>query len=70
MTPVTNYITKEQLENMKVKDEIFFTSIEGTKFRIRKTNESERCFAWYCITTHVSICSRCKLEYIIKSEVC
>ena len=68
-TPITNYITREQLESMKVKDEIFFTSAEGTKFRIKKTNESEKCFAWYCITTKCSICSRCKAEYILESTV-
>lgn len=69
-TPITNYITREQLENMKVGDEIIFVTTEGTKFRIKKTNESERCYSWYCITTKCSICSRCKAEYILKSTVC
>jgi hypothetical protein len=68
-TPITNYITKEQLENMKVGDQVVFTSEEGTRFRIKKTNESEKCFAWYCLTTKTSICSRCKIDYIIESKV-
>ena len=35
-TPITNYITKEQLENMSVGDKIIFTTEIGTKFRIKK----------------------------------
>ena len=68
-TSVTNYITREQLENMKVGEVIYFTSEEGSKFRIKKTNESEKCFSWYCITTKCSICSRCKAEYILEATV-
>lgn len=68
-TPATDYITREQLNNMNVGDVIFFTSIEGTKFRIKKTNESEKCFAWYCLTTKCSICSRCHADYILNSTV-
>lgn len=68
-TPVTNYISKEQLEKIKVGDEILFTTVSGTKFRIRKTNETERCFSWYCINTKCSICARCNAEYILNSTV-
>lgn len=68
-TPITNYINCKQLENMKVGDEIIFTTSEGAKFRIKKTNETERCFSWYCITTKCSICSRCKIDYILNSTV-
>lgn len=68
-TKTTDYITREQLQNMKVGDEIIFTTIEGTQFRIRKTNESEKCFAWYCITTKCSICARCKADYILNTTV-
>ena len=68
-TPITNYITKEQLENMSVGDKIIFTTESGTKFRIKKTNESERCFAFYNITNKAAICSRCKLDYILISIV-
>lgn len=68
-TKTTDYITREQLQNMKVGDEIIFTTIEGTRFRIRKTNESEKCFAWYCITTKCSICARCKADYILNTTV-
>lgn len=67
--PITNYITKEQLENMKVGDKLIFTTVNGVKFRISKTNESERCFAWYCLTNKISICSRCKIDYIINAKV-
>lgn len=68
-TPITNYITSEQLQNMKVGNKIVFETITGAKFRISKTNESERCFSWYCLTTKVSICTRCKADYILKSYV-
>lgn len=68
-TPITNYVSREQLENMKVKDEIKFTSSEGTRFRIKKTNESDRCYSMYCLTTKVAICSRCKIDYVLKSIV-
>lgn len=68
-TPITNYINREQLENMKVKDEITFTTSAGTKFKIKKTNESERCFSFYCVTTKTAICSRCKIDYILTSIV-
>lgn len=68
-TKVTDYIKSEQLQNMKIGDEIIFVTVLGTKFRIRKTNESEKCFAWYCITTKCSICSRCKGDYILSSTV-
>ena len=65
----TDYITREQLQKMNVGDEIIFTTTEGTRFRIRKTNESEKCFAWYCITTKCSICARCKADYILNTTV-
>lgn len=68
-TKTSDYIKAEQLYNMKVGEQIFFTSVEGTKFRIRKTNESEKCFAWYCLTTKCSICARCKANYILTSVV-
>ena len=68
-TKITDYIKPEQLHNMKIGEQIIFTSAEGTKFRIRKTNESEKCFAWYCLTTKCTICSRCKADYILSSEV-
>ena len=68
-TKTTDYITREQLQNMKVGDEIIFMTTEGTRFRIRKTNESEKCFAWYCITTKCSICARCKADYILNTTV-
>lgn len=68
-TPTTNYITADQLGNMEVGDEIIFTTVENTKFRIRKTDESEKCFAWYCITTKCSICARCKADYILNTTV-
>lgn len=68
-TKTTDYITRDQLQKMKVGDEIIFTTIEGTRFRIRKTNESEKCFAWYCITTKCSICARCKADYILNTTV-
>ena len=62
-------ITKEQLENMSVGDKIIFTTEIGTKFRIKKTNESERCFAFYNITNKKAICSRRKIDYILTSIV-
>ena len=68
-TPVTNYITREQLNNMNIGDTIYFTSAGGTKFRIKKTNESEKCFAWYCVTTKCSIATRCHADYILNREV-
>lgn len=67
--PITKYVSREQLENMKVGDQIVFTSSFGTKWRIKKTNESERCFAFYNMTNHMSICSRCKIDYILDSKV-
>lgn len=68
-TPITKYIKAAQLVNMKVGDEIIFTTIMGTKFRIRKTNESEKCFSFYCLTTKCSICARCKANYILSRSV-
>ena len=68
--PITNYVSKEQLENLKVGEQIVITTkASGNKFRIKKTNESERCFTFYCLTTKCSICSRCKINYILESEV-
>ena len=65
MTRATDVVTKEQLEGMKVKDEIIITTDLGTRFRIRKTNEGEKCFSLYCLTTKTAICSRCKADYIL-----
>lgn len=67
--PITKYISKEQLESMNVKDEIIITTDFNSKFRIKKTNESERCFSFYNITNRVSICSRCKIDYILESRI-
>lgn len=65
MTKATDLVSKEQLENMKVKDELIITTDLGTRFRIRKTNESKKCFSLYCLTTKNAICSRCKADYIL-----
>lgn len=66
---IQKYITKEQIKNMKVGDKIVFTSESGTKFRIKKTNETERCFAFYNITNKKAICSMCKIDYILTTTV-
>lgn len=67
--PLTDYITREQIEAMKVKDEIKFVSENGVRWRIKKTNESEKCFALYNLTNKVAICSRCKIDYLIATQV-
>ena len=68
-TPMNDYITAEQLINMKIGNQIIVTTSQGTKFRIKKTNESERCFTLYNLSNKVAVCSRCKAEYILESKV-
>ena len=68
-TPMTDYITAEQITSMNIGEQIIVTTTQGTKFRVKKTNESERCFTIYNLSDKVAICSRCKAEYVLSSTV-
>lgn len=47
-TYITDYITKEQLDNMKAGDKITFT-IQGTKHVIKRiSNMNEKDYRWCC----------------------
>jgi hypothetical protein len=46
-----------------------FVSENGIKWRIKKTNESEKCFALYNLTNKVAICSRCKIGYLTGLQI-